>query len=287
MSPSRSTTRNRISLASGAGSQRSPIGLIGAIALHLAIIGAMFFTWQHRLDIAQESPPVVPVDLVTIAQKTNIAPAVRPAPKVEPVPQPQTPPPTVQTPPLPKEAEPAPQPVVKPEPAPKPVPEKKTDEEKFDQFMKNFAPSTTQPTKKSTEDKYTKLVNDWASPTGKHSTQSRAPAGAQTAMTADLATYFFNKVRPCWYISGLAGAPNPETLVVQIEVSLNPDGSVASPPQLTAQSMANAATNRYLKATADSAIRAITQCAPFKLPPDRYAEWRQSVVNFSPQEFAN
>ena len=64
MSPSRSTTRIRISLASGAGSKSSPVGLIGAVALHLAVIAVTLFTWEHRLDIAQESPPVVPVDLV-------------------------------------------------------------------------------------------------------------------------------------------------------------------------------------------------------------------------------
>ena len=53
MSPSRSTTRNRISLASGAGSKSSPVGLIGAVALHLAVIAVTLFTWEHRLDIAQ------------------------------------------------------------------------------------------------------------------------------------------------------------------------------------------------------------------------------------------
>src|SRR5271170_5424745 len=102
MSPSRSTTRIRISLASGAGSRSSPVGLIVAIALHLAVIAATLFTWEHRLDIAQESPPVVPVDLVTIAQKTNIAPTVRPEPKMEQIPVPQSAPPNLvaQTPPL-------------------------------------------------------------------------------------------------------------------------------------------------------------------------------------------
>src|SRR5271163_297578 len=125
MSPSRSTTRIRISLASGADRTGSPVGLIGAIALHAAIIIATLFTWEHRLDIAEETPPVVPVDLVTIAQKTNIAPTARPEPKMEQIPVPQSAPPNLvaQAPPLPQ-AEPAPPPDVKPQPAPKPQPAK-------------------------------------------------------------------------------------------------------------------------------------------------------------------
>ena len=44
---------------------RSPFGLIGALMLHAGVIAATLFTWPHTLDIADESPPVVPVDLVT------------------------------------------------------------------------------------------------------------------------------------------------------------------------------------------------------------------------------
>ena len=282
-------TRTRLSLASGAGSEDSLVGLIGAVLLHLAIIGVTLFTWEHRLDIAQQSPPVVPIDLVTIGQKTNIAPEIRREPKMEPLPVPQQPPPTMtaQTPPLPQpdKSELAPQPEAKP--VPKPQPEKPKDDKLAAILNQYAAPQPEKPEKKTSKDKLAAILNQYAAPqNARNSSRSHAGAGAQTAMTADLATYFFNKVRPCWYIGGLAGAPNPETLVVQIVVSLNPDGSVASPPQLTAQSAAGAIGNRYLKATADSAIRAITQCAPFKLPPDRYAEWRQSTVNFSPQQFA-
>jgi len=119
--------RTRLSLVSGEGSGNSPIGLIGAVILHGAIIVATLFSWEHRLDIAQESPPIVPIDLVTLAQKTNIAPTVT-APKMEPLPVPQQAPPELraQTPPLPEKSELAPQPEVKP--APKPQPEKPKDD---------------------------------------------------------------------------------------------------------------------------------------------------------------
>jgi hypothetical protein len=80
--------------------------------------------------------------------------------------------------------------------------------------------------------------------------------------------------------------PHPEQLVVYIDLMLNPDGSVARAPQLTAQSAAAATTNSYFRAAADAAMRAIYVCAPYKLPPDRYADWRDSTVEFDPRDSA-
>ena len=285
MSPSRSTTRIRISLASGAGSRRSPIGLIGAITLHLAIIAATLFTWEHRLDIAQESAPVVPVDLVTIAQKTNIAPTVRIQPKVEPekIEDQQQPDITPQTPPLPQ-AEPAPTPDVKPQPAPKPQPEK----DKLTDILKQL--TTQQPEKKPTKDKLADVLKQWAAPTtqpqqhGKIAPQAHRGFGDMSANTMDLRDALKNQIEQCW--SPPAGAPHPEQLIVAFSLALNPDGSVSGTPQLTAESSSAAAGNPFMRAAADAARRAIYVCAPYKLPPDRYADWRDSTIKFDPRDLA-
>ena len=94
-------------------------GLVVAVLLHAAVVAATLFSWQHKLDITDESPPVVPVDLVTLADKTNIMPTVQKQPKAPPKeevkPPEQTPPPPPTPPPTPK-AENA----TEPEPAPKP-----------------------------------------------------------------------------------------------------------------------------------------------------------------------
>ena len=78
-------------------------GLIVAVLLHAAIVAATLFSWQHKLEIADESPPVVPVDLVTLADKTNIMPTVRKQPKAPPredvKPPEETPTPPTPTPP--------------------------------------------------------------------------------------------------------------------------------------------------------------------------------------------
>src|SRR5689334_5286787 len=154
-------TRSRLSMATMAGARRSPVGLIGSALLHVGIIGATLFTFAHKLDITQESPPVVPVDLVTIASKTNIIPMVKQRPKLppkedeqptppepqktetasEPAPQPQkmdTPPEVkpVEAPPPPEAV--APEPVKTPPPPPKAIPKEQPKaaaepkKEKFD-----------------------------------------------------------------------------------------------------------------------------------------------------------
>ncbi|MGD0145026.1 MAG: hypothetical protein ABSC92_17880, partial [Rhizomicrobium sp.] len=146
MSQSQFQTRNRISLATHAGERRSAAAWIGAISLHVAIVAATLFTWTHRLDIVDESAPVVPVDLVTIAPKTNIMPTARPAPKIQPnLPPVEAAQPKVVQPPTPpqEDTEPPPidtapsEPVIK-APPPPPVPRLK--------------PQSQPDTKKSTAD---------------------------------------------------------------------------------------------------------------------------------------
>ena len=79
--------------------------VIGSAALHVAVIGAAHVRLAaHASMCPSEPPPVVPVDLVTIADKTNIAPTVteeqqarsrnrsrRRTPAPEPEPQPPSP----------------------------------------------------------------------------------------------------------------------------------------------------------------------------------------------------
>jgi outer membrane biosynthesis protein TonB len=284
MSPSQSTIRikNRISLASGAGGENSGIGLLGAVMLHIAFVGLMFFTWVHRLDIADQSPPVVPVDLVTVGQKTNIEATERPAPRIAPVPLPQPqqnvemPAPQVE-----QEAEPAPQPVAKPVP-PKPKPESKLSD-----ILKQLTAQQAPPKK----DKLAAILKQWTAPSPQ-SSNARAGSvthkgiGAQNANTMDLVDALRNQIEQCW--SPPAGSPHPEQLIVYVELTLNPDGSVAGSPHLTAESQSAANGNPFMHAAAEAAMRAIYVCQPFKqLPADRYQEWRDSTIKFDPRDLAD
>jgi outer membrane biosynthesis protein TonB len=298
MSPGKSIqTSGRISEPTMAGARRSPVGFIGSALLHVGVIGATLFTFAHRLEITQESPPVVPVDLVTIAAKTNLISTVKTRPKEEPKqeepipPEPQkleTPP----EPPPPQKTEPAPEPkpaetpppppeeAAKPEPAPKPppVPKKAAAQPKAD----------AEPKKEEFDiNKVMALLDKRdvahrSAPNGRVAEKTVKGFGPQTAMTMDLQDALRSQIQECW--NPPVGAPHPEELVVEFELHLKSDGSVAEPPQLSAQSESAAAHDSFTRAAAEAARRAIYTCQPYKLPADRYAQWQEITLNFDPRQ---
>src|SRR5580700_7726738 len=83
------------------------VGLVISLAFHAGLIAATYMTWSHVV-VPPEETHAVPVDLITIAKQTNVAPQAPPPDKV------QVPTPTVDQPALPQftEVEPAPEPPV-------------------------------------------------------------------------------------------------------------------------------------------------------------------------------
>jgi len=279
MSRSPVSARTRLSLASDAGDARSGLAWIGSLALHAAIIGATLFTFSHALDIADQSPPMIPVDLVTIGQKTDVAPRAIPQPKAPPAPMPAppTPLPAEQTAQqqqqvqaaAPSEIAPSAQPIkTLPRPQAKPAPPK-PDKKDFNvdsvlALLNKVAPAAA------------------SAPNAKAANRNVKGIGAMNAMTADLQDALRSKIAQCW--SPPVGAPHAEQLIVDFDLFLNPDGSVAQPPQLTASSAALAAGDPYTQAAADAARRAIYECQPYNLPADRYSQWREiNPFHFDPR----
>jgi outer membrane biosynthesis protein TonB len=217
------------------------------------------------------------VDLVTIGQKTNIAPMVKQVPKTPPKEevQPPTPVPTPAPQPAPQEAAEAPpppevetsEPVLKKPPPPveqKPKPQQQEKKDKFDinnimALLDKRAPAAA------------------SAPNAKVGQRTIKGIGAQNAMTMDLVDALRNQIAQCW--SPPVGAPHPEQLIVSFEMFLNPDGSVAQPPQL----LDSSSTDPFGRAAAEAARRAIYTCAPYKLPAERYAQWRDITLKFDPR----
>ncbi|MBV8978487.1 MAG: hypothetical protein JO261_13260 [Alphaproteobacteria bacterium] len=251
-----------------------PAGFLLAVMLHAAIIAATFFTWLHRLDIADQSAPVVPVELITIAKTTNIAPMVMQKPKappkeetIAPAPKPEPVEPTPAqseqkaAPPLAQKAE---VPLVKPAPAPpkpKPKDEKKDtfDLDRLSALLDKRAPAPS------------------TAPDVKIGPRTNKGFGAQTAMTMDLVDALRNQIARCW--TPPSGVPDAADLRVAFQLFLNPDGGVAQPPQLQAQS----GNGPYARAAMEAARRAIYVCQPYKLPQDRYEQWRDITFQFDPK----
>jgi outer membrane biosynthesis protein TonB len=287
MSQSQIPTRNRISLATHAAERRSPAAWIGAISLHVAIVVATLFTFSHKLDITDESAPVVPVDLVTIAPKTNIIATAPSKPKVQPdvTPVPAPPPPVAQpvTPPPQEDTEPPPvdtpssEPLIK-APPPPPLPKFKPQQQPQPDKQKATANSIA-----SMVD--TVFLHTSPPQTAKPSTRTTKGFGPQTAMTADIQDALRSQIKPCWHTEALAGMPHPERLAVDFDLFLNPDGTVAQPPQLAADSAAAVASDPYMRAAAETARRAIMECQPYKLPSNEYNTWREiSPFHFAPSD---
>ena len=260
--------------------------VVGSGFLHVAIITAASVAWPMSFDLPDETPPAIPVDLVTVADVTNVAPAMPDPPKPEPKVEEQPPPPPEAAPP-PPEAEVAPEPD-KP-PVPKPAPEKE---------QVAAAPAhPVRPRPKPEREKPQKFdVDSVLAFLDKSAPQKPAPApaakpaempvrglGAQDSFTVDLKDALLSQMRQCWNVP--VGAPDPEKLIVQVRVFLTPDGSLAQPPQLEPGSRAAAAANPYVRSAAEAALRAVNVCEPYKhLPPDKYEVWHEIVMTFDPSK---
>lgn len=220
-------------------------GMVGAGLLHAAFFLGALVTFQHSFDLTDQTH-AVPVDLITIADKTNVQ-AMAP-------PQPEPPKVDVPLPDVPVPPEPD---MVKAEPAPDVQPPKfKIKEDDKPDASQNLAALLNKLTAAPQVPKNAK-----AGP------RVIEGVGMGNAMTADIVDALKSQISRCW--SPPTGAPNAQDLVVDFDLSLNPDGSVGS---LRLLSLGG---NSYTRAAAEAGSRAVYQCQPYRLPADRYNQWRQ------------
>jgi hypothetical protein len=215
-----------------------------------------------------------------------------PEPKPKPVESPPEPKPkAVEAPPEPKpkpvETPPPPPPeIVKPKPEVKPSSSEAKPVEKLK--LHPLAPKAEATQKKDQFDIDSVMaLLDKRAPTSKSAPNARVANrnikgfGPQDAMTMDLQDSLRSQIQQCW--SPPVGAPHPEELVVEFELFLKPDGSVAQPPQLSVESQSAVSRDSYTRAAAEAARRAIYTCAPYKLPQDRFGQWQDITLTFDPR----
>jgi hypothetical protein len=218
-------------------------------------------------------------------------PSAEPPPTPAPAPTPpelkaETPPPPPPPPPKPVEAPappPPPKPEFKPKPEPKPQPqqaaqsepkpESKKTEMAFDSLLKNLA--KTPAVQQQDTPPQRQRVTAAAPP----SSQPRAPLGSQ--LTASEMDVVREQIARCWNIN--AGARDAKDLVVEIRAAVNPDGTVT---RANIVDTGRANSDPLFRAAAESARRAFfnPNCTPLKLPPEKYATWKDLVVDFSPKD---
>lgn len=246
------------------------LGILASIALHVGLIVVLFVSFSKKIDLPLDNTPMVPVDLVTLSDQTNITPMQ----KQEEAPQP----------PAPADAEPTPPQEVAPpkfELAPDVKPQPKAKEKPQDKAQEKAKEKPQEKAKFDIND-IEKLLAKKKPSNAKAGSRDIKGVGAQTGMTADLAALLQSQIYHCW--SPPTGTPHPERLIVKYEVFLNRDGSVAQPPQLAPETASAAAGDPYMAAAVGAARRAIYTCSPYKLPADRYAQWRNFTFVFDPRQ---
>ena len=86
-----------------------------------------------------------------------------------------------------------------------------------------------------------------------------------------------SRLRGCWTVP--SGGGGSDTPVVTLRWRLKPDGSLDGDPQVE-QPRGDA----LFRIAAEAAVRAVRQCSPFDLPPDKYSTWRTITWEFDPSQ---
>ena len=92
---------------------------------------------------------------------------------------------------------------------------------------------------------------------------------------------FRAQIRACWSVP--AGAKNAENLLVRVRVQLDPSGRPIAKKIINRAQL----TDSFFLSAAESVLRAIERCQPYKMPPEKYESWREMELNFDPSKMLN
>jgi outer membrane biosynthesis protein TonB len=116
----------------------------------------------------------------------------------------------------------------------------------------------------------------------KRSTEQAALGGQKTTegvkLTQSEMDALRGQIQRCWNIP--AGALEAENLKVSVQFRLDRSGSLEGRPEI----VSGGGSGGVERAAAESARRAILQCAPYNLPTDKYEAWAEVIVHFDPSE---
>lgn len=220
-----------------------------------------------------EPAPPEPQEVAALPEPTQPTPPPEPepAPQAEAVPQQPAPTPRSRPKPPKQVAQPKPQPP-KPAEAPKPKVAQK-------------APPQEAP-KEFNSDDIAALLNKQDPRGGGDPQPSQAPqtlgaadGHADAAMTQSELAALQARLYQCW--NPPVGVREAGALVVTVRINLQQDGQLSTQPQVL-----DAGFHPLAQVAAESAVRAVVQCAPFGdiLRPEKYALWREIDFVFDPRQ---
>lgn len=215
-------------------------------------------------------------------------PAAKPQPTEEPAPIPKKEPAAAPTPKKAPKPEPKPETVARPKQALAPRPRRKPKpppEDDFASVLKTVEKLKRQPkadhtSKKKDEPSFEDNLSDVLSKHARKEPPSQ-PARLGPKMSMSEIDALRRQIERCW--NPPAGAPEAENLVVEVKLTINPDGTVR---QTRIVDTARMSSDPFYRAAAESVRRAIKSplCTPLKLPLDKYNLWKDTTLRFDPRE---
>jgi outer membrane biosynthesis protein TonB len=166
----------------------------------------------------------------------------------------------------------------KPKPAKKPEkkPEKKPpklDTAKLEELLNTDALLNKENDEKSTN------ASD-ATADGQPAKGQRDLQGKDEGLSATAIAAFVQRIRECWVIPPGAREAN---ITVKVRIQMNEDGTIAGEPVVM-----NGPGDFLFDTTARSTVAAILGCQNYDfLPKDKYDVWKDLVLNFNPNMFAD
>ncbi|MGH6825169.1 cell envelope integrity protein TolA [Methyloceanibacter sp.] len=282
-----------------------------SIALHLAILLWVLVVFPSGRALDAPMIEDVPIDIVTPSEFTRIKAGMVDEKDEAPLaPKPEEPKPKAvaeKEPPKPPKAEAVPPPPApqekaeeKPEPKPDKVEKPKEAEAKKEPLPKKAEAKPEKPKAKPKPapqaekkrdvnvDRMAALLNKLPDAAREARTED-APqdtprkkvkgqsSGTQVTMAVNEIDALRAKIAQCW--NPPPGGLGADAIVVKLRLQLNEDGSLIGYP-----SVANSGGSPFFQAAADSAVRAVYQCQPYELPAEKYAVWRDMILNFDPRQ---
>ncbi len=276
-------------------------GLPISIGLHAFAVGAGLIAFGGATKPFEDSR-IIPIELVTLAESTNISAAIR-KPVEETLPEVEDDMPmTLETPmenaaedapdfserteePIEKTAEAIlPENITEPTKVPKEVePETIPTEPETPVFDLDALSGLVNKTRSTAPEKNQQQTLQSEQNTYRFAESARSGSGEGTDMTLSEMDALQSAMYQCWRMP--ADAQNPEKLVVSLSVKLLPGGLVDDVRvKDRAKSRLRDPSNPFWEIAEQRALRAVSQCAPYDfLPDEKYASWRSLTLNFAPQ----
>ena len=261
--------------------------LIYSISFHALMILLTILSLPFMLREPVDLPPIISVELIQIADKTNIPYA----PKARKIIQETKKKEEERV--VSEQAPPAAKAKEKPDRIP--LPNEKKDEKKIVKKKQN--PEEIKPQiRQSSEFEKKEIVdtNQIAALIDKAKeveaveqkknnqiTQSDKKNSFASGLTLSEEDALRAQIFGCWSVP--LGLPYDENLLVRIKLQLKKDGTIMKSEILDHERM-NRPGQKFYKVLAESALRAVRLCQPLKVPPTGYDKWKDLQLNFNPVE---